>query len=312
MISPTLAIRAGGLFQDASVAGRNYIKDDRDGGFVAAKWTPLDTVKLYGELHPHQSARPARFRRAVLSAGLAHRRAISITTTAGGPFPDFGVNRNNFYGLVNRDYYSIKQDIGTVGGEVYDHAGPDAEQQDQCSARCWTTSERCRKRRSDPNPRMDPQPNPQSRYQVTETSPTRPRRSTSSRLAAGRIRAGRRRILARDREHRQICGPQFGSAAGRNARRQHRRRQHLQSAIHLCDVGGNPQWTGLPTKIAIDTTSGYLIDTANYNDFVILNGGVRYDDYNIKASGFGTAEQQAQRVQCAGASIMACRTSTSA
>ena len=47
VISPTLAIRAGGLFQDAGVAGRNYIKDDRDGGFVAAKWTPLDAVKLY-------------------------------------------------------------------------------------------------------------------------------------------------------------------------------------------------------------------------------------------------------------------------
>ena len=31
-----------------------------------------------------------------------------------------------------------------------------------------------------------------------------------------------------------------------------------------------------------------MIDTANYNDFVILNGGIRYDDYNIKASGFGT------------------------
>ena len=47
VISPTLAIRAGGLFQDAGVAGRDYVKDDRDGGFIAAKWTPLDTVKLY-------------------------------------------------------------------------------------------------------------------------------------------------------------------------------------------------------------------------------------------------------------------------
>ena len=32
----------------------------------------------------------------------------------------------------------------------------------------------------------------------------------------------------------------------------------------------------------------YVINTSNYNDFVILNGGIRYDDYNIKASGFGT------------------------
>ena len=37
VINPTLAFRAGGLFQDANVAGRDRIKDDRDGFFVAAK-----------------------------------------------------------------------------------------------------------------------------------------------------------------------------------------------------------------------------------------------------------------------------------
>ena len=35
-----------------------------------------------------------------------------------------------------------------------------------------------------------------------------------------------------------------------------------------------------------------VIDTANYNDLVILNGGIRYDDYNIKASGFGTVNNR--------------------
>ncbi len=30
VISPTLAVRAGGLFQDADVAGRNYTTDDRE------------------------------------------------------------------------------------------------------------------------------------------------------------------------------------------------------------------------------------------------------------------------------------------
>ncbi|MDB5631340.1 MAG: TonB-dependent receptor, partial [Tardiphaga sp.] len=51
---------------------------------------------------------------------------------------------------------------------------------------------------------------------------------------------------------------------------------------------GAPSLRGLPTKIAIDTNSGYIIDTANYNDLVILNGGVRYDDYNISTNGYGT------------------------
>jgi catecholate siderophore receptor len=46
----------------------------------------------------------------------------------------------------------------------------------------------------------------------------------------------------------------------------------------------SPQLTGNATLIPIDTKSVYVIETANYNDFVILNGGLRYDDYNITAS----------------------------
>ena len=41
-----------------------------------------------------------------------------FTTTAGGPSPDFGINRNNFYGFVDRDFFSVHQDIATVNTEV--------------------------------------------------------------------------------------------------------------------------------------------------------------------------------------------------
>ena len=56
----------------------------------------------------------------------------------------------------------------------------------------------------------------------------------------------------------------------------------------LLPFPGTPTLTGFPTKIGIDTKSVYLLDTANYNDFVILNGGIRYDDYNINTNGYGT------------------------
>ena len=49
-----------------------------------------------------------------------------------------------------------------------------------------------------------------------------------------------------------------------------------------------PTLTGYPTRLSIDTQSPYLLDTANYRDLVILNGGIRFDDYNIKTSGFAT------------------------
>jgi catecholate siderophore receptor len=44
----------------------------------------------------------------------------------------------------------------------------------------------------------------------------------------------------------------------------------------------------MPTNLSIDTKSVYLLDTANYNDFIILNGGIRYDDYGINVNGYGT------------------------
>src|SRR5262245_19246525 len=46
VISPTWAVRAGGLYQEANVAGRNFVTDDRNGAFVATKWTPVDAVKI--------------------------------------------------------------------------------------------------------------------------------------------------------------------------------------------------------------------------------------------------------------------------
>jgi catecholate siderophore receptor len=43
----------------------------------------------------------------------------------------------------------------------------------------------------------------------------------------------------------------------------------------------NPKVTGNPTIIPVDTNSGYLIETANYRDVIILNGGVRFDSYSV-------------------------------
>src|ERR1700742_916565 len=110
VINPTLAIRAGGLFQDAEVAGRDRVTDNRDGAFVATTWKPTDAIKITGNyIHTELTGIP--------DFGVPYYRP-STTSTAGGPFPDFGVNRNNFYGFVNRDFYRTGQDIGTVNAEI--------------------------------------------------------------------------------------------------------------------------------------------------------------------------------------------------
>jgi catecholate siderophore receptor len=291
VISPTLAVRAGGLFQDAGVAGRDYIKDDRDGGFVTAKWTPLDTVKLYASyIHTNLHGLP--------DFGVPYYRPGApqpgnvFSSTAGGPYPDFGVNRNNFYGLVNRDYYSIKQDIGSFGGEVA--ITPDL-----------TLSNKSRVQRSvldyigtlpeSPNTATNTLSlNPQSRYQVTENIANQTEATYKFGLAGWKHTAlggveVSREIASIDKyvglsSEQLTGGAATGSITGASI---------YAPQFTFANVGGNPTWSGLPTRVAIDTKSAYLLDTANYNDLVILNGGVRLDDYNIKVSGFGTSNNVA-------------------
>lgn len=290
VISPTLAIRAGGLFQDAGVAGRSYVTDDRNGAFVAGTWKPVDAVKITGNyIHTELTGIP--------DFGVPYYRP-STASTAGGPFPDFGVNRNNFYGFVNRDFFRTGQDIGTINAEV--QVTPDL-----------VISNKIRESRSTQNyigtlpeaPTLAAgapftaytlSANPQSRFQVTD-------------VFANQTEATYKSVDGLGFKHTTTAGVEYD-----NERSSIDRYVGLSSEIttgtsaftgsgSLSGVSVfNPQYTnipfpipgglsGLPTKIGIDTTSGYIMDTANYNDFVILNGGIRYDDYKINTSGYLTS-----------------------
>ena len=284
VISPTLAVRAGGLFQDAGVAGRDFIKDDRNGGFVTAKWTPLDTVKLSaGYIHTELHGLP--------DFGVPYYRP-STASTAGGPFPDFGVNRNNFYGFVNRDFYRVGQDIGTLNGEV--QITPDL-----------TLSDKIRVSRStlnyigtlpeapvlaNPLSASTLSANPQSRYQITDVVANQTeaiykfatdgwKHTALAGVEVSRETASIDKYTGLSSE--LTIGTPFsggGSLSGVSV--------FAPQATFL--PFGTPSLAGLPTKLGIDTKSLYLLDTANYNDLVILNGGLRYDNYNISTNGYGT------------------------
>src|SRR6202789_1936604 len=67
VISPTLAIRMDGMWQNAGVAGRDDTTDDRGGGLLALKWKPNDSFTL--------------------KANYVHTNL--------GSLPDFGVPHNN-------------------------------------------------------------------------------------------------------------------------------------------------------------------------------------------------------------------------
>ena len=284
VINPTLAIRAGGVFQDANVAGRNYTTDDRDGGFVAVKWSPVDAVKVYANyIHTDLHGLP--------DFGVPYYRP-SLATTAGGPFPDFGVNRSNFYGFVDRDFFQVQQDIGTINTEV------------QVSPNLLIT-DKIRASRSilnyvgtlpenpvltNPLTASTLSANPQSRYQPTNVFANQTEATYKFGLEGWR--------------HTALAGVEISSETSSINKYTGLSSEALPGGFSgtgsltgvsvfypqyaLLPFAGNPSLSAFPTKIGIDTKSVYLLDTANYNDFIILNGGIRYDDYNINTSGYGT------------------------
>ena len=104
VISPTFSIRTGGMFQDANVAGRNYVTDDRWGGFISTKWTPTNDIKITTNyVHTDLSGLP--------DFGVPYYKQ------GNGPVTDFGIPRQNWYGFVNRDFQTARQDFGTLTGE---------------------------------------------------------------------------------------------------------------------------------------------------------------------------------------------------
>ena len=293
VINPTLALRAGGLFQDANVAGRDRIKDDRDGFFVAAKYAPVDAVKVWGNfIHTNLHGLP--------DFGVPYYRPGSpiaggqYPNTAGGPFPDFGASRRNFYGFVNRDYQSIKQDIGTANVEVT--ISPEL-----------TLSNKTRLQRSvldfigtlpeAPITNLTANPllwtvsaNPQSRYQVTDnaanqteaafkfdTGPWKHNAVAGVEISRERFSLDKYAGLSSEALPGGFSGA--GALTGVNI---------FSPQFTDLPFGGNPQLTGKPTIVTIDTKSAYVFDTANYNDVLFLNAGLRFDNYGIGSAGVAT------------------------
>ena len=293
VISPTFAVRAGGMFQDADVAGRSVTTDDRNGGFVATKWTPTDAVKITTDyIHTDLHGIPD-FGVPYYRPGSNGSSSQQFTSTAGAPYPDVGVNRDNFYGFANRDFFHVQQDIGTINTEV--HVTPDLVISDKMRASqslnnyIGTLAET--PIATNPLTLATVTANPQSRYQLTDVLANQSEATYKFDTGSFRHTLLGGVELSQERSSidkytglssETVTGTPFtggGSLGGVSV---------FNPQFTDTPFGTTPTLTGMPTKILIDTTSVYALDTVNYRDFIILNGGVRYDDYRLNTSGFGT------------------------
>ncbi len=288
IISPTLAVRAGGLFQEANVAGRNYVTDNRNGAFAAVKWTHYDAIKVTANyIHTDLSGIPD-FGVPYFRPGAPVPAGTQFTTTAGGPYTEYGINRANFYGFVNRDRQTAQQDIGSLNAEIF--ATPDLIVTNKLRVQRSVLDYIGTLPEGPNNAAGTVSANPQSRHQVTDVVANQTEAAYKFGLFGFRHTAIGGVELSKEQlsfdsysglSSEALPGGFSGTGSLSNV-------SIVAPQFTFLPFNGTPTLTGRPTNLAVGTKSFYVADTANYNDFVILNGGVRYDDYNINVNGFGT------------------------
>ncbi|ARN80482.1 TonB-dependent receptor [Methylocystis bryophila] len=277
VINPVLAVRLNGLFQDANVAGRGYVVDDRNGVAGSVVFKPFDNFKLSAEYnHVRLSGLP--------DFGVPYNR---ITNR---PFTEGVIPRASYFGLVNRDFQRAGQDFGTLTAEYRVNDAVlltnKTRQERAVLNYVGTLAE---------SPTITPNIigstvslNPQSRYQVANV--TANQTEGLLKFDTGPVKHAvvpgveiSREFVTRDTYSGLNSEGSAGGFSGSGS---------LTANLFLppneLPVLIQPYRSLNPTYIGVDTKSGYLIETANYQDVVLVNGGVRYDDYHITSRSAST------------------------
>jgi catecholate siderophore receptor len=261
-ITPTFAARFGALYQDSRVAGRNYVTDDRWGGFGALKWTPTDDFRVTANyVHTDLDGLP--------DFGVPYYRTLRKPST------DVDVPRETYYGFVNRDFQKATQDFGTLIMEA-----------DVTPWMTITNKSRAERSVLDYIGTLPSNPtastvnlSSQSRYQVTDVLANVT--DATFRFNHGPIKHTlvvgaefSREAVSRD-TYSGLTAELFGFQSGSSVV------VPLFNPPNLQPFASRPSRANNPTLIDVDTAAIYAIETANWQDIVILNGGVRLDNYKV-------------------------------
>ncbi|MDU3047022.1 TonB-dependent receptor, partial [Bradyrhizobium sp.] len=275
-ISPTFSVRTGGLFQDSNVAGRNYVTDDRWGAFLSTKWTPIDDLKITTNyVHTDLSGYP--------DFGVPYYKQGNVPVTSAG------IPRGTWYGFLNRDFQTARQDFGTAAAEykINEAITLTSKFRGEHSLLNYIGTLPQNPNTTSPNPLLwTTTASAQSRYQTVDVWANQ--NDATFKLDTGGVK------------HTAVLGTEFS-----NENISIDRYTGLSSELFgggSTSTGAvtgvnvySPQYTnipfsitpslvGNPTRYGVNTNSVYVMDTANWRDTLILNGGVRYDGYNMSSS----------------------------
>ena len=278
VITPTLAIRIDGMWQNANVSERDFTFDDRWGGLAAVKWTPTSTITITANyIHSSLNSLP--------DFGVPYDVAAQLPVTS------VGVPRDTYYGFLSRDFQKAQQDIGTVTGEfrVNDFVTVNNRFRDERSVLNYIGTIPEQPVISGPNPATwTTNLNPQSRYQVTDILADQS--SATIKFGIGPLVNTIVTGIEVSRE-----GVSIDSYSGTTSEAVGSSATNGVASYANASILYPPNsyvWppaalTGNPNVITVDTTSAFVMETANFRDLVILNGGVRFDQYDISAAKTG-------------------------
>jgi catecholate siderophore receptor len=285
VVNKVLDVRLNGLVQYADVAGRDFTTDNRWGLAGALTYHPTDNFKLTANYsHTYMWGLP--------DFGVPSNQVTREPVTEDGLVP-----RNTFYGAINRDFTKSSQDMGTLDAQwkVSDHITLENKFRASHSLLNYigTIPE---------NPSCSGatapycstltffsgyvQLNAQSRYEPVDVINDQPQ--ATFQFDTGAIR------------HTAIAGGEFSNErisiqgySGLTSELTTGPVAFTSTGAPIVSVFNPPnyiygaapiQLAGNPLRYTVDTNAAYLMDTANWKDRVIVNGGIRYDDYHIRAA----------------------------
>ncbi|MDE1146094.1 MAG: TonB-dependent siderophore receptor [Azospirillaceae bacterium] len=283
-ISPMVDVRLNGMIQYSDVAGRDYTTDNRWGVAGAVTLKPTDNFTVNADYsHTRLWGLP--------DFGVPYDQATHRPAT------EDGISRDTYYGIVNRDFTNSTQDMGTLNAEwdvndwltlenkfrgshsLLDYIGTIPENPSATGVTAPYSSNAT-------HFSGYVQLNAQSRYETADVLADQPQATVKfdtgplkhTLVAGGEFSNEKISIDSYTGFTSELTtGPVAFTSSGAPI-------VSAYNPTHYLYGAGTAKLTGNPLKYNVDTNAGYLMDTANYHDFIIVNGGIRYDDYNIKAS----------------------------
>jgi catecholate siderophore receptor len=283
-ISPDLDVRLNAMGQKADVPGRDYATDNRWGVAGAATYRPTADVTLKASYsHTYLWGQP--------DFGVPYDQVTRAPVTEGI------VPRDTYYGIINRDFTQSTQDVGSLDAEwrindkitlenkvrlshsLLNYIGTIPENPSATGVTAPYSS----------TPTFFSgfvQLNAQSRYEPVDVIADQPQ--ATFRFDTGQIH--HTMVAGGEFSNERIdidtytgftseltTGPVAFTSAGAPI-------VSVTDPTHSLFGSGVAKLTGNSLRYRVNTSAGYLMDTADYHDLIIVNAGVRYDDYGITSS----------------------------